>query len=235
MELTREQIRELDRRAIHEFGIPGPILMENAGRAVADEVARLHSTSTAAGEIAILCGKGNNGGDGCVAARHLFNRGITPAVFVFARLDDICGDADVNLEIIEKMGMEVFEVTTERGVLLAEEATSRAAVIVDALLGTGATGEVHGLIRSGIEVINRAKAAAGPGRVVVAVDLPSGLDANTGEVLGACVKADVTVTFVAPKVGFNKAQGPQHTGRVVTAEISIPRGLLEGFAEAAKK
>ena len=233
MELTREQVRELDRRAIDEFGIPGIILMENAGRAVADEVARLYAAGGPAGParedaaVVILCGKGNNGGDGYVAARHLFNRGIVPSVFVCARLDEVSGDACVNLEIIRRMGVDVFEVTSERGLRFVEQAAARAAVIVDALLGTGAVGEARGLIRSGIEIINRASPPGGPRRPVVAVDLPSGLDANTGEVLGACVKADVTVTFVAPKRGFSRAQGPLHTGRVVIVEIGIPRQLLQ--------
>jgi len=220
MELTREQVRELDRRAIEEFGIPGILLMENAGRAVADEVCRA-ADSAGSRRIVIVSGKGNNGGDGYVAARHLSNRGLEPSVFVLARFDEISGDAALNLEIIRRMGLDVTEVTTEYGLRRVERMAADAGVLVDALLGTGARGEVRGLIRSAIEIINRS------GKPVVAVDLPSGLDANTGAVLGVCVKADVTVTFVAAKAGFSRGDGPQQTGRVAVVEIGVPRRIIE--------
>jgi len=220
MELTREQVRELDRRAIEEFGIPGILLMENAGRAVADETTRV-AESAGSSRIVIVSGKGNNGGDGCVAARHLANRGLEPSVFVLARFDEISGDAMLNLEIIRRMALDVTEVTSDYGLRRLERAAADAGVLVDALLGTGARGEVCGPIRSAIEIINRA------GKPVVAADLPSGLDANTGAVLGVCVKADVTVTFVAAKAGFARGEGPQQTGRVVVAEIGVPRKIVE--------
>lgn len=220
MQVTREQIREMDRRAIEDFGIPGMILMENAGRAVADETWQLAGQAPRA-RVAILCGKGSNGGDGYVVARHLFNRGMNPAVIVFARLTDISGDAAINLAIIRKMRLNVDEVTSDDDLRKVEAAVSSADVLVDALLGTGLAGEVRGPMRSGIDIIN------GSGKAVVSVDIPSGLDANTGEALGACVTADVTVTFAAPKIGFGRGDGPAHTGRVVTAEISIPRQVLE--------
>lgn len=215
MELTREQVRELDRRAIEDFGIPGIILMENAGRAAAEQLLALQPKC-----VAIFCGKGNNGGDGYVIARHLFNNAITPHVLVFARLDEISGDAAVNLAIIRKMQLCISEITSPGQLAAAQQAALDADVIVDALLGTGISGEVRGLIRSGIEIINRA------GRYVLAVDIPSGLDANSGDVLGVCVRADATVTFVAHKTGFARGRGPEFTGRVAVAEISIPRQLL---------
>ena len=217
MELTREQVRELDRRAIEEFGIPGIILMENAGRAAALEVLNLAGP---AGRVAILCGKGNNGGDGYVVARHLHNQGLEPHVFVFGRLDEIAGDAATNLSIIRRMNLFVTQVVTDDDLPKVEAMAGASDVVVDALLGTGAAGEPRGLIRRGIEVINRS------GKAVVAIDIPSGLDANSGEALGPCVRADVTVTFVAAKAGFSRGQGPSCVGRVVTAEISIPRQLL---------
>jgi len=215
MPLTREQIRELDRRAIEEFGIPGVVLMENAGRAVADAASALQPR-----RVAIICGKGNNGGDGYVCARHLFNRGAQPAVLVFAQLDQIAGDAAINLEIIRRMRLDILDVTVPEQLEAVQQRLVTADLVVDALLGTGAAGEVRGIIRSGIEIINRC------GKPVLAVDIPSGLDANTGEVLGACVRADTTVTFVAPKTGFTRGRGPEHVGRVIVAEISIPRQLL---------
>jgi len=221
MELTREQVREMDRKAIEEFGIPGVILMENAGIAVTKEVLRAAEAQPAA-KIVVLCGKGNNGGDGYVVARHLFNRGLNPAVFVFASFDEIRGDAAVNLAIIRKMGVDVREIIDESGMPAVEDAIRRAGVIVDALLGTGLAGEVRGLLRTVIEHINN-----NSGAEVVAVDIPSGLDANSGRILGVCVKAGVTVTFVAAKTGFSRGAGPQYTGRVSVAEISIPRQIVE--------
>jgi hydroxyethylthiazole kinase-like uncharacterized protein yjeF len=219
MEVTREEMREMDRRAIEEFGIPGVILMENAGLAAAEEVWKLAGCSPAA-TVSLLCGKGNNGGDGYVTARHLYNRGMDPRVFVFAPLDEISGDAAINLGIIRRMGLKVEEVTSQNDLPEVERAIVSADVVVDALLGTGVSGEVRGLIRSGIEIINR-----GPRRVV-SVDIPSGLDANTGEILGVCVKADVTVTFAARKTGLGRRNGPERAGRVVVAEISIPRQVM---------
>ena len=220
MQVTREQIREMDRRAIEDFGIPGIILMENAGRAVAQETWRLAGSDSSA-RIMVLCGKGNNGGDGYVAARHLFNRGMDPTLFVFSRLDEISGDAAINLAIILRMGLKIETVASENDLGQAQAAVASADVLVDALLGTGISGEVRGPMRSVIEMINRA------GKPVVAVDIPSGLDANTGEILGTCVEADVTVTFAAPKIGLARGSGPDHAGLVVTAEISIPRQVLE--------
>jgi len=228
MEVTGEQMREIDRRAIEDFGIPGIILMENAGRAVAEETWRLAGADPSA-RVVVLCGKGNNGGDGYVAARHLFNRGMDPAVFVFSPLDDISGDAATNLTIILKMGLKIGEVASEDGLDKAQAAVSSAHVLVDALLGTGISGEVRGLMRSAIEMINRA------GKRVVAVDVPSGLDADTGEILGACAKADVTVTFAAPKIGLARGSGPRHAGRIVTAEISIPRQVLHQKGEEKRR
>jgi hydroxyethylthiazole kinase-like uncharacterized protein yjeF len=220
MQVTREQVREMDRRAIEDFGIPGVILMENAGRAVAEETWKLAEQDPRA-RVAILCGKGNNGGDGYVVARHLFNRGMDPAVIVFARPADVSGAAAVNLAIIRKMGLAVEEVTSDDDLCKIEAAVSAADVLVDALLGTGLAGDVRGPIRRAIDNNN------GSGKAVVAVDIPSGLDANTGQVLGACVAADVTVTFVAPKIGFERGDAPVHVGTIVTAEISIPRQVLE--------
>jgi len=210
----------MDRRAIEDFGIPGIILMENAGRAAAEETWRLAGSDPSA-RVVVLCGKGNNGGDGYVVARHLFNRGMNPTVLVFSPLGEISGDAAINLAIILKMDLQIEEVASEDDLDKAQAPVSSADVLVDALLGTGVSGEVRGPLRSAIEMINRAR------KRVVSVDIPSGLDANTGEILGACVKADVTVTFAAAKIGLSRGSGPERAGPVVTAEISIPRQVFE--------
>jgi len=221
MNVTREQMREMDRRAIEEYGIPGLVLMENAGRAAADEIWKV-AGGRADASVVIACGKGNNGGDGYVVARHLHNRGMDPLVFVLAPFDQITGDAATNLAIIRRMGLAVHEVPTDEDLHAFEAAAAGADVVVDALLGTGLTGEVRGVLRSAIAAINRSA------RRVVAVDIPSGLDADTGEVLGECVRADATVTFAAPKIGLVTGSGPSMAGRVVVAEISIPREIISG-------
>jgi len=227
MELTREQVREMDRKAIEEYGIQGIILMENAGIAVANEVWRTVNAKPSA-KVVVLSGKGNNGGDGYVATRHLFNRGLNPVAFVFASFDEIRGDAAANLAIIRKMGINTREIKNESDMPAVEDALKQADVIVDALLGTGLAGEVRGLPRAAIELINDA------GGAVVSVDIASGLDANSGHILGACVDADVTVTFVAAKTGFSRGAGPQQTGRVSVAEISIPRQVVEAACRLTK-
>jgi len=215
--LTREQIREIDRVAIEERGVPGVVLMENAGRSVADEAELLRAGPRDG--ICILCGPGNNGGDGYVAARHLALRGLRPMVFLFASADKLRGDAKINFDILAQTETQIVPIEKPGHLAVLEKPCRDAAVIVDALLGTGATGAVREPMAGAVRIAN----AAGP--PVLAVDIPSGLDANTGEVLGACIEATVTVTFVAPKVGFTRGDGPKKTGRVVVADIGLPAEL----------
>lgn len=220
---TREEMRELDRRAIEEFGVPGVVLMENAGRGAAqialemlgDPIARL---------VAIFCGKGNNGGDGFVIARHLHNAGVGVRLVVAFDPEavDSRTDAGVNLRIAEQMGLTFIRAEGKDGLLSAAGIAKEADLIVDALLGTGLSGEVREPYLALIRLIN-----AGD-RPVLAVDIPSGLDANTGCVLRAAVRATRTATFAGPKVGFTLADGPAHTGRVDVVDIGMPRELLEG-------
>jgi len=218
--LTREQVRELDRTAIEDFGIPGVVLMENAGRIAADEAERMLSHPL----ISIFAGKGNNGGDGFVIARHLHNRGAAVVVNFLGVVEQAmqgASDAAINLHIIRKMGIPVRELTSPDAVRESLEDASHAGLIIDALFGTGLNGPLCGLALNIVDGINAL------GVPVLAVDIPTGLDANTGEVLGASVRADKTVTFVAAKRGFFSGKGPELTGQVVVAEISIPRELIE--------
>ena len=215
--LSREQIREVDRVAIEERGVPGVMLMENAGRSVADQAMKLCAGSRR--KVCILCGRGNNGGDGCVAARHLALRGLKPVVFIFAPLQDIRGDARINLDIIMQTDTPTIQIEQPSHLGAVEEQFRDAAVIIDALLGTGARGSVREPMAGAIRIANAAKLP------ILAVDIPSGLEADTGEVLGCCIEATVTVTFVAPKLGFFKAEGPSKVGQVVIADIGLPHEL----------
>ncbi|HEV2948540.1 MAG TPA: NAD(P)H-hydrate epimerase [Gemmataceae bacterium] len=218
MYLSREQVRALDRRAIEEFGVPGVVLMENAGRGAAEVLISLDCK----GPVLICCGKGNNGGDGFVIARHLDNQQIPVRVLLFAEPSKLTGDAAVNYQIIARSGLEISVYHDE----LLNEAQLRSRLaqaewIVDALFGTGLTGPVRKPFDQVIQCINEAN------RHVLAVDIPSGLDCDTGQPLGPTVRAEHTVTFVAQKKGFANPLAKNWTGQVHVADIGAPRCLLE--------
>jgi NAD(P)H-hydrate epimerase len=224
-ELTRKEVREVDRLAIQELGIPGVVLMENAGREAARVVVEVLGECCGVraekSRVVILCGGGNNGGDGYVIARHLHNAGVEVTVCYAVELGRLEGDARVNAEVCRRMGVRMVPVMTLEGLDVAAWGWCEAHVMVDALLGTGFTGEV----RPGVAaVIERCNATRGP--KVVAVDIPSGLECDTGQPSHATVRADVTVTFVAEKVGFAAAEAQRWLGRVVVAEIGVPPELI---------
>lgn len=222
--LSRAAVRALDRRTIEEYGLPGLVLMENAGRAAADEAQRM--LAAARGPVLVLCGPGNNGGDGLVVARTLRNRGYSVrACFVGPEERLAAGGADfrTNLRLWRGLG-EPFEAVAEPARLAAPLAA--AALVVDGLFGTGLTRALGEPWLGAIRALNAAR------RAVLALDLPSGLDADTGAELGAAVRADVTLTFAARKSGLLTGSGPALAGRVVVAEIGIPRAWIAAAARA---
>ena len=219
--MTRTEVRGLDAKAIDEYGIPGVVLMENAGRGAAEAVIEMLSCIDAP-RVAILCGKGNNGGDGFVMARHLHNRGIPVETFYTGRAAEAGdGDGALNMRVVLNMGLPFEEVTTAEETAALGGRLSAYDLIVDALLGTGLTGEVREPLRSLIDAINTC------GRPVLAVDIPSGLDCDEGRSLGVAVRATRTVTFAATKVGFTQSEGREHCGPVTVVDIGAPRCLLE--------
>src|SRR5574337_10828 len=171
--VTASQMRELDRRATEEYGIPSLLLMENAGLQAVLELERAFPRLTQC-RVAIVCGKGNNGGDGFVAARHLFDRGIAVEVLLLARPTEVKEDAGTNLEIIRKLGVPIREVVTSQDLEANRRLIERADVVVDAILGTGTTGPAKGLFGEAIDLLNRS------GRPIVALDIPSGLNSDEG-------------------------------------------------------
>jgi NAD(P)H-hydrate epimerase len=214
--MSREQVREVDRRAMDQFGLPGRVLMENAGRGAAD----LLLDRGVRGPVVLCCGKGNNGGDGFVMARHLEAAGIDVEVLLFADPRDLTGDAATNLVVLRRAQTPVtaaLELTPAEWAATLQSADW----IVDALLGTGLTGAVRAPYDAAIECINSA------GRPVLAVDLPSGMDCDTGRPLGRCAQSQVTATFVARKQGFDAAGANRLTGEVVVLPIGVPRLLLQ--------
>jgi NAD(P)H-hydrate epimerase len=214
--LSREQVRQLDRRAIQEFGVPGVVLMENAGRGAAELLVSLGIH----GRVLIACGKGNNGGDGFVIARHLGNRGFDPHTIVFVRPDELGGDAVINYRILERGQYPLQVVLDPEGDVFTKELAA-AEWVVDALFGTGLSGPVRPPFDKIIEKINARQAR------VLAVDIPSGLDCDTGMPMGATVRASHTVTFVAEKLGFKSPTAVQWLGKVHVVDIGMPRILLD--------
>ena len=215
--LNRLRTREVDRRAVAEYGLPSLVLMENAGRGVAERLL-LHGP---AGPYLICCGKGNNGGDGFVVARHLDNRGWAVRVLLCAEVSDLQGDAKVNFGVLEKTGVPIEVFDREPTSPPWQSLFSSAGCIVDALLGTGASGEPRPPLDEVIEAINAA------GVPVLAIDLPSGLDADTGQAARHTVHANQTCTFVAHKPGFFAPGARRFTGDVHVIDIGAPRRLIE--------
>lgn len=235
--LTRDAVRDVDRRAIEEFGLPGIVLMENAGRNAA---ALVHALATADGPpaaVGIVCGKGNNGGDGFVIARHLENLGHPVRLLLAFTPEDAPtdtrgvpkGDAAINLHVARRSG-QIIRCLEGAGPDRWAGELHDATWIVDAVLGTGATGPARGPIATAIDAINASR-SRGNARVF-AVDLPSGLDCDTGRPLGPCVRADVTGTFVASKAGFARPESDAFTGSVHVLDIGVPRALLRQFTVA---
>ncbi|HLJ11997.1 MAG TPA: NAD(P)H-hydrate epimerase [Planctomycetaceae bacterium] len=218
--LTRQQVRDVDRRAIAEYGLPGVVLMENAGRGAAELLVRLG----ASGRIVICAGKGNNGGDGFVIARHLGFSEIQTSVLLFCQPEDLTGDAALNYRVLAKAGQEMIVMGAAPDVARLDRHLAAADWIVDALLGTGTQGAIREPYLTAIAAINRS------GKKVLAVDLPSGMDCDTGQSLGACVRADHTATFVARKVGFDAPAAAPFTGQVHVIDIGVPRRLLTDIA-----
>jgi len=219
--LTREEMRELDRKAIEEYKIPGIVLMENAGRNVAEEVLQMIDNPQKV-KVAILCGKGNNGGDGFVVARHLHNHSISLNVFLVAKISDILkdGDAGTNLQILLNMKIPVKEIFDIPGVNSILKELYNYNILADALFGTGLSGDVREPFKTLIGGVNNLN------KPIVSVDIPSGLDCNTGKILGVAIKATKTVTFAVAKKGFYLNDGPSYTGKVIVSDISIPRELI---------
>jgi len=223
--LTREQSRQVDRLAIEQYGISGLVLMENAGRGAADCVCRLvegeDGQPPASTKIVLCCGKGNNAGDGFVIARHLDLRGFDVRVLLWAKPEELTGDAETNFKIIRNIGLSVELFTGEHDARLLDEQLEGAACIVDALLGTGARGEPRPPLDRVVDQINATKSP------VLAIDLPSGLDCDTGQAAAHTIRAAETCTFFAAKPGFFSPGAEQYTGKLHVLDIGAPTGLVE--------
>jgi NAD(P)H-hydrate epimerase len=215
--LSREQSRRVDQIATQQWGISGLVLMENAGRGMADGIGKL----APAGPVVICCGKGNNGGDGFVIARHLNIRGMPVRVLVWSTPDELGGDAGANFRILQHTDVPIQVCGNSVHASRLDQELRDAAWVVDALLGTGARGEPKAPLDT---VIDRINAAMAP---VVAVDVPSGLDCDTGQPGPHTIRAAHTFTFVAMKPGFLVPEAEAYTGEVHVCDIGVPTKLAE--------
>ncbi|MGB2690989.1 MAG: NAD(P)H-hydrate dehydratase [Thermodesulfobacteriota bacterium] len=207
---TREIVREIDRLTIEKYGVPGLVLMENAGRATADVLLDNFSYAT---KVAVFAGGGNNGGDGFVIARHLISAGLDVDTYIVTDPKKYKGDALTNYKALKNIGGNIVELNSNL------RKYKQAEVIVDALFGTGLDREVTGFYKKVIEFINT------QGVLTIAVDIPSGLDSNSGFPLGTAVLADITVTYVLPKLGITMYPGVEFAGEIYVADITTPKFL----------
>jgi NAD(P)H-hydrate epimerase len=221
--LSREEVRGLDVRAAEDLALPTLVLMENAGRGAAEVLRRWAGPSA---RIVIVCGPGNNGGDGGVVARHLDAWGHPVRAVWLAERAKLRGDAAAQWSILDRSGVDQASLAdAERFAELIKDADW----LVDGLFGTGLSRPVEGPMRAAIESMNRS------GKPILALDLPSGLDCDTGQPLGAAVRARVTASFVAPKLGFSQPGAAEYTGEVEVVEIGLPRCLIAPFLNDSPK
>jgi len=216
---TAAEMRAIDRETIDNVGIPGPVLMENAGRSVVEEMKRRFENLETL-QVVILCGKGNNGGDGFVVSRLLHSMGIPARTVLLGQPKEVKGDAALNLSILSKLGIPVESAPDIESFRRFEELLFGCDIIVDALLGTGLKRGVSGYYSDVIDMVNSVSAS------VVSVDIPSGLSSDTPRILGNVVRASLTVTFGLPKIGQLLFPGAEYVGELVIADIGIPPSVV---------
>ncbi len=214
--MTKDQVRAVDSWAINTLGIPGVVLMENAGRSCA-ELIKDKLKDIVEPKVCIFCGTGNNGGDGYVIARHLSNSGFEVVVVICGNREKVKGDAKINLDILERLGQPIEQLNPGDGDVPArvKAFAADADMIIDGLFGTGLSGQLSDDYEQLIDTINACNCP------ILAVDIPSGLDCDNGQPLGAAIRASDTVTFVAVKKGFASGSAAQYTGEIFVASIGV--------------
>ncbi|MDD5225510.1 MAG: NAD(P)H-hydrate dehydratase [bacterium] len=224
--VSGERMRELDRETIERYGIPGLELMENAGRGAAGAILREYPGLAAKGRVLILAGTGNNGGDGFVAARHLVKSRVEASVVLLGPREKVRGDARANLETWEKTAGKTPEILTSGELRSWQDRFNSYDLLVDALFGTGLNQEVKGVFAEAIRAMNESPI------LKAAMDIPSGIHATSGKVLGLAVKADLTVTFGLPKIGQVIHPGLEYVGKLVVVDIGFPEAVVKNIPDA---
>lgn len=220
--VNSDQIKQLDHMAMENFCIPGIILMENAGLCVLEEVLKSIEKKENK-EVIVVCGLGNNGGDGLVVARHLFNKGIPVRVFITGNPSDIGGDAKKNYEMIQKLDIDIQILVGVNNLKKFSEVVKGCGLIVDAIFGTGLKRDVDGFLQEVISIINESE------KEVISIDIPSGVGASDGKVYGLAVKANKTVVLALPKIGNIHYPGADYAGEVIIKDIGIPKAAIENM------
>lgn len=219
--MTRDEVRDVDRRAIDEYGLPGIVLMENAGRGCVDWLKEL----SVSGHVVVCAGKGNNGGDGFVIARHLGNLGIDVETILFCDPTTLRGDAAINFRVLDRSGGRIRTCKTTSEIDAACSSFANADLIIDALLGTGTQGTLREPFPQIINAINLADVK------VFSIDLPSGLDCDSGRPVDSeksiVVRADWTATFVARKQAFDNPESKRYTGEIRVIDIGVPLSMFD--------
>ncbi len=217
---TAEEMQELDRKSIEIYRIPGIVLMENAGRGAAEVISGTFPDIRSK-KIAVIAGKGNNGGDGFVIARYLLNQGNLVRVYLLTDPKGLRGDAETNFNIFHRMRGEVVPVPSSKDYIKVKRDIEKFDILIDGIFGTGLDAEVRGYYREVIDHLNTIQ------KPMVAIDIPSGLDADTGKPLGTAVRATLTITFGLPKIGHLIPPGIDYAGKVKVIDIGIPKRLVE--------
>ena len=220
--LNAKQMREADRITIEEIGISSTVLMENAGRQVVSAIESSYGEFLD-GRVAVLCGGGNNGGDGLVVARTLLQRHIDVSVFLLAPISEVQGDALLNLEILGRLGFSIVEITDEQTWELHFSEISECSLVVDGLFGTGLIAPLSGMLETVVADLNAC------GIPIVSIDLPSGLSADTSLIPGVVIDASMTVTLAAPKLPLVLPPGENKVGDLIIADIGIPDEVIENI------
>jgi len=213
-EISVAEAKRFDKFAQEKLGVPSIILMENAGRSVASEAIKMGCQ-----KVAVVCGVGNNGGDGLVAARHLLNAGKKVSIYLVGKTSKLKTDSQINFNILLGMKQKIINCEeTEKFILRFPSLLAKADLVIDAIFGIGLISDVRKPYSEIIAFLNRS------GKPILSVDVPSGLDGDTGKILGVAIKAQKTVTFVAPKIGFSKADGPKCCGEIIIKDIGVIYG-----------
>jgi len=218
--VTAAQMKEMDRLTIESFGIPGIVLMESAGRGAVDALFR-HFPDIRHMKVGIAAGRGNNGGDGFVIARYLASAHVPLSLYLLSEKGRVRGDAAANLQLLDQMEIPVHEIPDIAALEASKDLMKHCDLWVDAMLGTGLTSEVRGLFKEMIAFLNTLQ------KPIMAVDIPSGLDSDTGKPKGSCVKATVTVTFGLPKIGHVVLPGTEFVGKIDVVDIGIPPVVVD--------
>ncbi|RJP84095.1 MAG: NAD(P)H-hydrate dehydratase [Desulfobacteraceae bacterium] len=218
--VTAEEMREMDRQTIETFGLPGRVLMENAGRG-AVRVLMAHFPDISGKKVGVIAGRGNNGGDGFVIARHLAQAGIHVTVYLLSDSNRLGGDAADNFRLLAPLDIPVREIPDDIALNEFKPEMAVQDIWVDAIFGTGLNADITGVFKSAIDFLNALD------RPVLAVDIPSGLNADSGHICGVCLSAVATATFAFPKIGHVQSPGASYTGNLHIIDIGIPPHIVD--------